>query len=1078
MHMKLIYSFILLAMLLSFSPTFAQSEILRGTIYDGSKTVTMVGATVMLLNENNRIVMGCISGATGEFKMEVPNGVKKVVFSFIGYKSISRDYVKGKVYEIILQEDSKMLDVAEVIAKRNDADLGLMQQSRRELVSAVSSVDMEALENSSVSSVEQLLQGAAPGLLVSFNSGDPGAGASVQIRGATSLEEDSSPLWIIDGVEVISDDYEVESLTNFGFSAIGDLEPSDIASIDVLKDASSTAIYGSRGANGVIVIRTKRGVKGKPQFSASAKFDVTFVPNKVPMLSGEQHKIFMIEQTTNKNGGYDTPGSHAALRGDLSREDAWLYNNNTDWIDLIQRNGFQQNYTFSLRGGGERLSYYWGLSYVNEYGTTVGGGYDRISTNVNLDYKISNKLKISTKFSYSNSLTDKRSSAHPMSHDSRSIAPMTLARVRQAYFPTYNENGTEYYIGLNDGPSRETTSWTSQFHPLAIIDYSTFKNKANRFMSSIVVNYSFLKNLSLYSQVSVDYRQSGDEYFMPPYAIGAMSGENSYNYGRSTDGYQMKIVNNNRVIYTPFSNDFHKFVVTGVFNLAYNTANSMAINYSNGASPELRSADASAKIESMSGGNSESSTMGIVVNASYKVLNRYFLNFALKTEASSLYGSENPFSIFPSLGLSYDMKREHFFEDKEWVGLIKPRIAYGRSGKLPKVANILNVVYATAGGGYLENDYTYISKFAYDNVHEERTTDWNYGIDWNLFDGRFNGEFNYYTRKTKDLLLKEQTSSVTGFTSQYTNFGTIKNAGWEVGLIGVWMNNTEKRFRWKTSFNIARNRNTLVELPDNYDSEAYTKTMSGFKSKLVEGDVIGGFYGYKALGVYANDSDAAVRDFKGNIVYNTDGTTRMLRQNSATGHQFQGGDMIYEDVNKDGLISELDMVQIGDANPDVFGSLRNEFTYKDWSLTIGLYYSLGQDVVNGMRQSAEGMTDSRNQARSIERRWRAQGDITDMPRAEASASWNTLASTRWVEDASYVKLKDLSLTYRWASRIVKKIGFRSMSTWVNATNLITWSKYKGIDPEVGRSGGISIFGVDNQLTAPPIRCTFGIRASF
>lgn len=1082
MKIRQIRSTFLLCILLLALPrsVWAQGIEIKGTVYEKSKANPLVGATVLLMNANNRIITGTATDIDGNFKMRIPEeGLTKISFSFIGLVTQTLPITPGKAYEIILKEDNAVLDEVVIKGTRNPkADMGLFQKDRREVVSAVTSIDMKALETTGVSSVEQMLQGAAPGMLVTFNSGDPGAGASIKIRGTTSLSEDSNPLWIIDGAEIISDNYSVESITSFGYSPVGDIDPSDIESIDILKDASATAIYGSRGANGVIVIKTKRGVKGKPQFSFSAKLNATFVPQRIPMMNGDQQRIFLIENYANAHSGDD--GSFLKeLRGDLSRDDAWMYNNNTDWVDEISRTGFQQDYTFSLRGGGERLNYYWGLGYTNEYGTTVGGGYDRFSTNVNLDYKISDKLKIATKFSYSHSLTDKRSSDHPLqtADKTRTISPLGFARARAAYFPVYNENGTEYCIERSD---IEGTSWTSQYNPVAIIDYSTFSTTANRFTSAVQVNYDLTRWFNLYSQVSIDYRQSDDQYFMPPYAIGAIAGETNYNYGMRADGYQMKLVNNNRLFVIPIETEKHHLDVTAVFDLIYNRSNSMSIAYSNGAAPELREADGSARINGISGSKGIGTSISLVLNAHYKLMNRYNLDVSLKTEGSSLYGDDNPYSLFPTVGLSYDMKKEWFFADKEWIDLIKPRFAFGRSGKLPKVANILSVTYGTGANGYMGNSYTYINKFAYDNVHEERTNDFNYGLDWNMFHNRFSGEFNYYTRKTTDLLLLQSVASSSGFSQQYTNFGTIKNQGWEIGVTAAWIDKPDIRFRWKTYFNIAHNRNKLVELPENFlaDDEAYTQTVEGFKSKLVPGDVIGGFYGFRALGVYATDADAIAKDANGNPIYNTDGTSKKLRYNSASGHQFQGGDVIYEDINHDGLINDLDMVQIGDANPDVFGMLRNDFIWKQWSLTIGLYYNFGQDVVNGMRRNTEGMTGQDNQARSIERRWRKQGDITDIPRAERDANWNTVASTRWVEDASFVKLKELSLTYQFDKKVCQKMHLNQFSLWANVQNLWTWTKYKGIDPEINSGGGISIFGVDKQNTAPPIRFTFGLRASF
>lgn len=1073
------------AMLLLFTGRLqAQGQYAQGIVYENTKANPLVGATILFLNANDRILGGTVTDIDGKFKTLVPEGIAKIGFSFIGMKEQKYPFELNKNYEIILKEDNAVLE--EVVVKgenRSRADMGMLQKNRRDLVSAVSSVDMKVLQTQSVSSVEQLLQGAAPGLQVVFNSGDPGAGASIRIRGVSSLSGSSSPLWIIDGAEVISDDFDVQSITNFGFSPVGDIDPGDIESIDILKDAASTAIYGSRGANGVIVIKTKRGHQGKPQFNFSAKLTATMVPQKIPMLSGEQQKIFLIESAVNKAGN-DLDNVYPELRGDLSRDDAWMYNNNTDWVDEISRTGFQQEYNFSLRGGGERLNYYWGLGYTSEYGTTMGGGYDRFNTMVNLDYRLSDKLRISSKFSYTNSTTDKRSSDFPdavkeTSGAARVIKPLAFARARAAYFPVYNQNRSDYFMLNNDD---ETTSWTSVYNPLAIIDNSTFLTKANRFNASINLNFDITRKWNFFTQVSIDYRQSGDNFFLPGNAVAAAPGDANhfYNRGIRSDGYQMKLVNNNRLSYMPLVTEQHYLMITAVADLIYNNTNSMSIDYWGGASPQLKEADATAKINAMGGSKSTSTSISLVLNAQYKLLSRYNLDMSLKTEGSSKYGKDNPYSLFPTVGVSWDMKHESWFEDKEWVDLIKPRVSFGRSGKLPDTDNLLDVTYATASGGYLGNSYTYIDKFASESVHEERTTDWNYGLDWNLFHNRFGGEFNYYTKTTKDLLLAQAVPHSLGAkdNKKITNFGTIKNQGWELGMNIVPIDLTEQRFRWKIYFNIARNRNKLVELPENFVEDGYIEEKEGFKSKLIAGDVIGAFYGYRAKGVYAKDADAAVRDFNGNVVLDADGKTKMLHYNSATGHEFQGGDMIYEDINHDGLINSLDMVQIGDANPDYFGSFRMDFNWRQWALAVNFYYSLGQDVINGMRKNTESMGGVENQATSIEKRWRKQGDITDMPRAQKDAEWNYIASSRWVEDASYLKLKEVSLTYQFDKNVLKKLHLGQLSVWVTGMNLLTWTKYKGIDPEIGIGNGISMFGVDGQNTAPPIRMTFGLRASF
>lgn len=1048
-----------------------QDRPLTGTVYFQHEENPLPGVSVMLVNRNDLVLSGVNTDENGYFEIVPQAEAEKIVFSMIGFQT--REFtLDGKTeFEVLLSEDNTQLEAVEVIAETDPgADLGFLSIPREELSSAVASIDMEGLDKVPVSSVDQLIQGAAPGLQVVAASGDPGAAASIRIRGISSISGINDPLWVVDGREVIGSNYSVESITDFGFSPIGDLDPNDIESIDILKDASATALYGSRGAAGVIVIKTKEGRKGKPQLTFNSKLTLTQTPRTIPMLSGDDQRIYYLEKWTD---GQDDGTSLPELRGDLSREDAWIFNNNTDWVDAITRNGFYQQYNTALSGGGDRINYYWGLGYTNQYGTTKGTGYDRFNTRFNLDYKVSDKLTVGADLSYTNSLTDKRGQDHPVDDDN--INPILLSRETPAYYPIYSRNGLNYFVDRN-----VPVSSNSRYNPLAIIDYSSYLTKANRFMASTSVDYKILDNLEFRTQVAADFRQSADEYFLPGYATDALPGEDLYNTGRQTEGYQLLINNNNRLTWYPVREGDHHLTVTGVLNVNIDRDNSTAISYYNGASPELRAADASAVIESATGRYGLSKYVGMFLQGHYVFKDRYFLTVTGKTEGDSRYGKDNPYSLFPAIGAGWEMSKEPFLESATWVNSIKPRMAFGVTGSLPSVLNLYDIAYST-NIGYLGNTYIYPSKFAYNNIHEERTTEYNLGVDWSLFDNRLSGQFDYYNRTTEDLLLKERLSSALGYPSQYVNFGTVENSGVELGITAVILQGGEKQLRWKTFFNIARNRNKLLHLPANFAEEDFSTTSENFTSKLQEGDVIGGFYGYRALGVYATDADAILTDPSGNIIYEADGVTpKYMRYGSNTGHQFQGGDMRYDDVNGDGIINELDRVQIGNANPTFFGGWNNTFNFRNWTLTVNFQYQFGNDVINQTRFTMERMQYSHNQSRSVLNRWRKQGDITNIPRAQSNDNWNRIASTRWVEDASYVRLKTVSLTYNLDQDLVRRIGvgLRQLSVFVTAYNLHTWTDYLGLDPEVPITGGVALFGIDYAKTAPARQFTFGLRASF
>lgn len=1071
---------ILLCAFLSFGAMTAQAqEYVEGIVYENTKGTPLPGATIMLTNANNRIVGGSVTGNDGKFRFMVPAGVTNIAFSFIGMKKQDFPYEPGKKYEVILKEDNATLSEVTVTATRKPRpNFGMLSRDKKDMSNAATVVDMKMLENQPVSSVEQLLQGAAPGLQVTFNSGDPGAGASIRIRGTSSLEGSNKPLWVIDGAEVIGDDYDVSSITNFGSSPIGDIDPSDIESITILKDASSTAIYGSRGANGVIVITTKKGTRGKPKFSFSAKYTSSFIPKKIPMLNGDQQRMYVLEATMNKNG-VDDPTKLPQYRGDLTRADAWKYNNNSDMVEMLSRNGFQQNYQASLSGGGERLNYYWSLTYDKEYGTTKGGGYNRFTTIINLDYTLSDKFKIGTKFQYSNSLTDKRSWGWPIIDANGNFTALSQARKRAAYLPVYDKTGLAYYIE-NPSGAPHASAETRQYNAIAMVDDTKFEENANRFNAILNLTLNLNSMWNIFTQVAIDYRQNGNEFFAPGSFSGFTYIGANYNAGMRDDNYNMQLVNNNRLIFTPVEKEDHILRFTAIADLIYKNNSNTLIKYRGGAANEVQGSLGGSSIVDAAGKQTTESYVSLVGDLHYRLLDRYNANLSLKTEGSSKYGKDNPFSIFPTIGLAWNINREAFLRDKEWATLINLKFAYGVTGRLPDVTNLLAVTYATGQDGYMGNSYTYMDKFAYDNLHEERTTEFNYGLEWDLFHSRFSGELNYYKRTTDDLLLKETMSSSTGFAERYVNFGTMENQGWELGVSFTPIE-MEQIFKWKVYFNISRNRNKLVEMPDRLSNsdDKYTENYGygGFRAKLETGSVIGGFYGLKALGVYARDEDAVVKDFNGNVVYDSNGLPKKMVYRD--GSIFNGGDMIYEDINHDGIINDLDVVQIGDSNVGYYGLFRHDLTYRQWALGIAFYYSLGQDVINGMRYDTENMEGSNNQATSIQRRWRKQGDITDIPRAVDKAARNYAASTRWVEDASYLKLKEISLTYNFKLDWLRKMHLTRLSVFCSASNLFTWTKYKGIDPEIGlTTGSLAKVGIDKQNTAPARQVMFGIRASF
>lgn len=1060
---------------------FAQTDVITGTVFDETKELAFPGATVILVNRNDLVLNAITTDVSGKFRIKKSADAAKIRFTFIGYKPQEFTIGSRSTFEVILLPSRSELEEVVIKGKKGErADMGMLSIDKKESSSAVATIDLTDLQNAPVTNIEQLIQGNAPGLQITAASGDPGAAATVRIRGVSSITGINDPLWVVDGREVIGNDFNVSSIQDFGFSPIGDIDPSDIESIQVLKDASATALYGSRGSNGVIVIKTKRGKQGKPVFSLSSKLTTTQVPNTIPMMSGDEQRIFSIESY---RSGVDDGLFLPQLRGDLTRDDAWKYNNNTDWMDAITRTGFNQQYNANLSGGGERVRYYWGLGYTNQYGTTKGTGYDRFNNVFNIDYRVSNRLRISADLSYTNSLTDKRGQRHPINEAggietgdnnvNNDITPITYSQEIPAFYPIYSRNGLNYFVERSD------ISYTSRYNPLSVIDYSTNLTKANRLQASTSINYNIVKRLDLRTQVGVDFRESSDEYFLPGYATASLPGEVLNNAGLHGEGGQLLLTNTNTLSWAALNKTNHQLMMTGVFKLRAETFNSTLLSYNNGSSPHLRSSDASALINSAEGKFGNEREAGAILHGHYGWRERVFITTSANLEANSRQGKDNPYIIYPTLGFAWDMAKEEFLSLPKWVNHLKPRFSFGISGNLPrKLSNLTDVAYST-GTGYMGDPYTYPSKLAYDNIRPERSKEFNYGLDFHLFNNRIEASVDYYNKTTDNLLLEEFVSTTLGFSKQWINFGSVRNSGFEFGVTAVIKERSKSGISWSTQFNIATNQNKILSLPGNLDAASWQATRDGFVSKLQAGDVIGAFYGYRALGVYSRDDDAILRDSEGGIIYQADGITpKQMRYGSNSGHQFRGGDMIYDDINSDGIINELDKVQIGNSSPLFFGGWNNTFNYRNMQLLVQFEYKYGNDVINLSRKNVEKMHDSRNQAKSVTSRWRKQGDISDIPRAERLADWNQEASTRWVEDASYLRLKSVSLSYSFDRKSVMKLGMKNASIFLTSYNLYTWTKYLGVDPEVPVNGNITMPGVDLSTTAPPRQFTLGFRTTF
>ncbi len=1063
----------------------AQGDFLvKGTVSSAEDGETLIGANVIEINANNRVLNGTVTDFNGNFSIKVADANAKIKFTYIGFqeKVIS---VKGRnSIKVVLEVEGKNLETVVIggkVIKRQDGMYGNTQI--RKLGTAVTKVELKDIASTPVTSVDQLLQGQAAGLHISAMSGDPGATSSIRIRGTTSLTGSNDPLIVVDGIptEIDGSLTSADDLMDQAHSPLSDINPEDIESIDILKDAASTAVYGSRAANGVILIKTKRGVKGKTNITYSNNFSLTRPPKHIPLLDGPGMKILVLEEQ--QGAGMTSFSSFPQLRDDPDRNDYYYFNKNIDWVDEIEKNGLLQNHTLSVRGGGTTTSYAFSVGYTNQTGTVQNTGYDRLTTRFNLDYNISDKLRFGSSTAYTYSRTNEakvRENHFPLS--------MGIALQYPPFVPIYEQdkfgnNLDAYYVPPPTSSRDERKIWDDKwFNPVAFSDYKHSYNYNNRFMTQLYLEYEIIKNLKFRTFVSLDYSDSEYKGFVPSSATGVTEGNSIFNYQQTGLSYGQSINQENVLTYTKLINEAHtlSFVIAG--SAYWKKSGSISNKSSNGGSEKLMGVSATNDYM-----ENPSSTLGqtnygkLMASFNYDYKDRYLFHALINREGSSKFGEANRYGNFPAASLAWRVSNEPFMDPfRQFISDLKLRYSYGVNGNPPP------------------NDYTFISRYSAqerymnqsgvrpDNIQLnklkwEETTQHNFGIDISLFSSRLNITAEYYRKLTVDALMEIGIPKTSGFDKMWMNFADIRNRGIELFIQGKPIQKT--KFQWSFDFNIARNRNKVVKLPG--DRELHTGWAVGnpgiYPIKVEVGDQIGTFYGFKYLGVYPTDEDAIAKDADGNKIVDINGKYKYMRFNNENGKKFQGGDAIYEDLNHDGVINDQDRTVIGDANPDFFGGLRSTFNIGNFKIQFFFQYNVGNDIISESQLNSEKMEGVVNQSTAVLRRWRKQGDITDIPRAvfTKNNNHNHEGSDRFVQDGSYCRLKNITFSYDVPRAFCEKIGIKTASIFLNAYNLYTWTNYVGQDPEVGfNSKNPLAVGIENARTAQPKYYSAGLKINF
>ena len=975
---------------------FAQQHSVKGTVTD-QNGYPVIGMAVQEQGTSN----GVVTDENGEYSITVASPQASLEFNSLGYETVIEQVNGRAVIDVVSSESAIALDA--VVA------IGYGSVKKQDLTTAVSVVSNEDMKLRPVSDASGFIQGKVAGVQVQQTSGLPGGGMTVRIRGASSIASSNDPLYVVDGVPV-----------GEGNSAIAYLSPNDIESMSILKDASSAAIYGSRAANGVVLITTKQGkVSQGPQINFSAYVGLSNVTKTYDVLNVAQYKDLMDEI-----GGATLPDG---LRDE------------TDWFDETYSKGITQNYQISVSNGNEKLRYYIGGGYTDEKGVIDVAYNRRYNIKASVDSDLFKWISVGANVAYSS-----YKSNGIISGTGSNRAGVVLSVINTpTYAKIWSDENPDWYwntfYGANLTTPAENMARTennySQTDRLLLTGYATIK---------------FHKNLNFKSTVTMDRRWVHDYSFLDP--IHTSYGRTQHGEASSTRSDDMRMVYDNILTYNNTWNGVHNFEAMGGTSATTSRWENLS------GSRNYFSPDYNNVIWGLNGGNkgglrgqsqgyAKWAIMSYLARVSYNYDSRYYITANFRADGSSKLAPGHRWGFFPSVSAAWRISGESWMKDISWISDLKLRAGWGQSGNQAGLADYAWVqtyntnYYDWTSTGYEEAVPTLGSKSNIGNkdLTWETTTQTNVGIDFAILDNRLTFTLDGYYKYTKDLLMSVPLPSP--YPSIYRNEGEMSNWGLEFALSSV--NLDRKGVRWTTDFNISMNRNRLEKL-DLQQVYYYTRTseaLSEYVVRMTPGQPLSMFWGYKAEGV--------------------DPETGMMR---------------YQDLNGDGKINSSDKQYIGNANPWFTFGMTNTISWKGLSLSFLITSSIGNDIYNASRIEMVGMYNGANQITDVLRRWKVPGQITDIPKAGELD--NLRASTRWVEDGSYLKIKNITLSYDIVHPKLKKANIARIQPYITLDNMITFTNYSGYDPEMSQYTSATSMGID-WGTYPNVKTvTFGVNIDF
>ncbi|MCF0244652.1 MAG: TonB-dependent receptor [Bacteroidaceae bacterium] len=1064
---------------------FAQSTV-KGVVKDATGE-PVIGATVSVKGVAGS---GVITDFDGNFSLKMPAGKTQIVVSYVGYLTQTLTAKDGMV--VTIKEDATGLEEVVVVG------YGTMKKS--DLSGASSSLNEDAIKGSVITSLDQSLQGRATGVTAVTTSGAPGSASSIRVRGISSINANQEPLYVIDGVIVQGGG---QSGSDFGLgdrlgngkvstiSPLSTINPADIVSMEILKDASATAIYGAQGANGVVLITTKRGKSGEAKFSYDGSLAVSRQNKRLDIMNLREYAQYYQD--------YVKQGWVLENQAEQVYMDESILGKGTNWQDAIFRTAIQHQHQISAQGGSDKVQYYVSGNYMNQQGTIIGSNFRRFSVRTNLDAQLKSWLKLGISATYSDTMDDlKRADGE------EGIIGYSLFTLPD--IPIYNIDGS-YATVVREG-------WTSP-NPVALSQMNKYTLNRRKLTGNIFADISFMKNLIWHAELGYDLSSSDAETFEPSVDLGGWkkdSNQDSWQNNRNTF-WQLKN-------YLTWSPKFGKHSITAMLGQEcwastwkYQSIKNTGLPTNDVLNPSLGTGT-----PAIGSGFGSASMASFFTRETYNYDDRYYATYTFRYDGSSNFGPKNRWAGFHSVAASWRFSNEAFLKDVKWLSNGKLRLGWGQTGN----ANIggykwgvaLSTMHSALGQSYRP------AGMANDKIKWETQEQFDIGIDLGFLDNRINLTVDWYRKESKDMLMKMQLPSYMGtqgngssaLSAPYGNYGTMRNTGFEIELKTRPIQT--KHFSWDSDLQFSINRNKLVALQGTTSAAIIGYGQwSDVVAMSTVGESMYNFYGYVVEGVYKDFDDilnSPVNTLISTNTYiqNSDGTVKHVTDPTKynKSNTVWPGDLKFKDVNGDGKIDANDKTNIGSPLPKFTFGFTNTFRYRDFDLSIFINGSVGNKVMNYTAMNYSKMTNTwSNQLKGYTRdravvtcidqtktgeNYNWYDDVSNVyvinpttvtPRIAVGNSYNTNISDRYVEDGSYIRLKNISLGYTFPAKMIQKIYLTNLRIYANVQNLVTITKYKGYDPEIGASTTDAngyVFGLDNGRYPSPTTFSFGINVSF